>query len=201
MNPHSPIKKFWKFLNEDSWQSWLVSIILLIIIIKFAFFPALSFITGSSLPLVVVESCSMYHETDFNNWWEKNSEWYRSKSIEKEKFESFPLKNGFNKGDIIFVWGHSAPNLGDIIIFKPNEDASAEIPIIHRVITTDPIGTKGDHNAKQLASGNNSPGIDETNIKEERIIGKAAFRVPFVGWLKLIFFEPLRSPQNRGFCR
>ena len=104
------LKKFWKFLNEDSWQSWLVSLVLIVVIIKFIFFPALSFITQTPLPLVVVESCSMYHESNFEDWWEKNSGWYESKEIAYEEFKEFPFRSGLNKGDIIFVWGRSEYN-------------------------------------------------------------------------------------------
>ena len=56
MKSNNPLLKFWKFLKADTWQSWLISMILLVIIIKFIFFPLLSLITGSSLPLVVVDS-------------------------------------------------------------------------------------------------------------------------------------------------
>ena len=76
-------KKFWKFLKKDTWQSWVVSLILAFIIIKFIFFPGLSFVMGTSLPLVVVESCSMYHEADFEKWWESNSAWYERNGITK----------------------------------------------------------------------------------------------------------------------
>ena len=41
--------------------------------------------------------------------------------------------------------------------------------------------------------------IDE-NIQEEQLIGRAAFRIPFVGWAKLIFFEHLRPEGERGVC-
>jgi|SRR3989338_698672 len=182
------IKKFWRFLKEDSWQSWLVSIILIIIFIKLIFFPILSLITSTSLPLVVVESCSMYHESSFEEWWNKNSAWYGSKNIQKSDFESFPLKNGLNKGDIVFVLGKENYNEGDIIIFK----APTKHPLIHRVITTNPISTKGDHNTNQLDI--------EIGINKEDIIGKAAFKIPLLGWVKLIFFEPFRPANQRGLC-
>src|SRR3989338_1152189 len=114
----NPIKRFWHFLSEDTWQAWIVSLVIIIICIKFIFFPLLSLITGSALPLVVVESCSMYHESSFYSWWQSNEAWYDSKDIEKADFESYPFKNGLNKGDIIFVWGHSSYKKGDIIIFN-----------------------------------------------------------------------------------
>ncbi|MDO8508723.1 MAG: hypothetical protein Q7S27_03505 [Nanoarchaeota archaeon] len=182
------IKKFWEFLKKDTWQSWIVSIILIIIFIKLIFFPLLSFLTQSPLPLVVVESCSMYHESSFNEWWERNSEWYESKDITKENFASFSFKNGLNKGDIILVTGKNKYSEGDIIIFT----APTQHPIIHRIISTDPISTKGDHNSDQLSI--------EKSIQQANILGKSTLKIPLLGWIKLIFFEPFRSKNERGLC-
>ena len=184
------LKKFWRFLKEDTWQSWVVSIILIIIILKFAFFPLLSLITGAPLPLVVVESCSMYHESNFDAWWSQNAAWYEAKGITKSEFESYKLKNGLNKGDIVFVWGHSNYSKGDILIFNSN----TRYPIIHRIISLSPLATKGDHNSNQIEN-------IETNINQEQIVGKAVFKIPAIGWIKLIFFEPFKNPEQRGFCR
>jgi hypothetical protein len=192
------VKKSWDFLQEDSWQSWIVSLVLIIVIIKFVFFPVLSLLTGTSLPLVVVESCSMYHESGFDSWWSQNAAWYESRNITKADFEEFTLHNGLNKGDILIVTGEKRPKLGDIIIY----DAGSNHPLIHRIISLDPIQTKGDHNIAQLVPGNNPYGIDETKVKESTIIGKASFKVfPLLGWIKLIWFEPLKAPQDRGFCK
>lgn len=194
------IVRFWSFLQEDTWQSWIVSLILLVVLIRFVFFPTLGFITGSRLPLVVIESCSLYHESGFDEWWNNNREWYETHGITEEEFRNFSYSNGLNKGDIIFVWGRAAYRMGNIIIFEPNPEATAAHPIIHRIVSTNPYETKGDHNLKQLTVNNNAQGIDETDIPEERIIGKAVFKIPFLGWVKLIFFEPLRPAQERGFC-
>ncbi len=205
MNLKYTINRFWSFLKEDNWQSWLVSIILVVIIIKFIFFPILSLVTGSPLPLVVVESCSMYHDSSFNDWWSKNSALYEKENITKEKFSSFSLKNGFNKGDIVFIWGYSKYKRGDIITFNTNKEATARYPIIHRIISINPIGTKGDNNQIQfslnLPSDVNPQRIDESSISEDRILGKALFKIPLLGWIKLIFFEPLRNSNSRGFCK
>jgi len=179
-----------------------VSLILLVLIIKLMFFPLLSLLTSSPLPLVVIESCSLYHETDFDNWWESNSAWYESHEITKSDFSSYPYKNGLNKGDIIFVWGRADYKLGDIIIFQ-TPGSTAKHPIIHRIVSENPVGTKGDHNAGQLTESSigNTNNIDETNIPRENIIGKAALRIPLLGWIKLLFFEPFREPNERGLCK
>ncbi|PIN93630.1 signal peptidase I [Candidatus Pacearchaeota archaeon CG10_big_fil_rev_8_21_14_0_10_31_24] len=182
------LKKTWKYLQKDTWDSWLVSLILIIILIKFILFPTLAYLTGTPLPLVVVESCSMYHNTNFNSWWEQNSLLYKTKNISLEEFNSFPLKRGLNKGDIIFVVASKEYKRGDIIIFN----AKTQYPIIHRIINSNPISTKGDNNANQLPF--------EKEISQKDILGKAVLKMPYLGWTKLIFFEPLKSPEKRGFC-
>lgn len=195
------IEKFWSFLKEDSWQSLLVSIAIIILIIKFIFFPLLSFITGSPLPLVVIESCSMYHNSQFENWWDQNSLLYEDKNITKPQFSKFSFKNGLNKGDIVFVWGRSDYKIGDVITFLPNPESSSRYPIIHRLIALNPAATKGDNNIIQLTKNNNPQQTDETSIPQDKIMGKAAFRIPLIGWIKLIFFEPFKDKKIRGFCR
>lgn len=191
------IKKFWHFLKQDTWASWLVSLILLAIFIRLIFFPLLSFATGTPLPLVIVESCSMYHESNYNTWWESNHDWYEARGINKSTFDEFPLKNGLNKGDILFIWGRGGYKLGDIIIFA----STSRNPIIHRLVSLDPLATKGDHNAGQLTPANNPFRIDETNIKSTQVVGKAGFKIiPYVGWVKLIWFEPFKDASERGFC-
>lgn len=200
-NTITSLKEFWKFLQDDTWQSWLVSLILMIFIIKIILFPTIAFVTGSSLPLVVVESCSMYHEAGFDDWWFRNSAWYDAHNITKEQFKEFSFKNGLNKGDIILVSNRKQPKQGDIIIFNANQEALAKYPIIHRVVSENQIATKGDHNPTQFTKNNNIQMIDETNIQQEQIIGKATAKIPLLGWIKLIFFEPSKPESQRGLCK
>ncbi|MEK6898626.1 MAG: hypothetical protein AABW79_00840 [Nanoarchaeota archaeon] len=189
MSFKSSVKKGWVFLKEDTWQSWLVSLVLVFLFIKFVFFPVLTLISGAPLPLVVVESCSMYHEYGFDKWWEQNGVLYEQYEIDKQTFESFSFLNGLNKGDIVFVWGVDDIELGDVIIFNSNY----KYPLIHRVVELDNIGTKGDHNPGQLSA--------ETDINEEQVLGRAVGRVPALGWVKLIFFEGFKDEEQRGFCQ
>lgn len=182
-------RQSWEYLKKDSWDSWLVSLALVFLFIKFIFFPLLSLLTGTPLPLVVVESCSMYHETNFDDWWYRNAAWYEAKNITKDEFLSYPSKNGLNKGDIILTWGYSDYKKGDIIIFA----APTKYPLIHRIIQESPISTKGDHNLGQLEA--------ERAIPREDIIGKAVLKIPLLGWLKLIFFEPFKPEGQRGLCQ
>jgi len=205
------IKKSWRWIwDSDSVLSWIVALIIIFIIVKFIFFPTLSLITGTSLPLAGVESSSMDHQIvrddferltlcgtpysknekhsiNFDEYWKTCGEWYESRNITKDIFSKFTLSNGFRKGDIIIVWGRFVPKLGDIIIFKANPDSSAPRPIIHRIIQIENniIQTKGDHNSDQLISTNNIYNTDETNIKKDQLIGKAIFKIPYLGYVKI----------------
>jgi len=204
MKSENFLKKFWEFLKEDSWLSWLVSLILIILAIRFIFFPLISLITGASLPLVIVESCSMYHSSSFDDWWNMHQEFYAPFNISKEDFADYKFSSGLSKGDIILVLKSSSYNKGDIIIFAPNNDSSSPNPIIHRIVVKNDsiVGTKGDNNNIQLKSGDslNPSNIDETAIINDRIYGKAVAKIPLLGWVKLIFFEFSRSSDQRGFC-
>lgn len=183
------LKQFWKYLQKDTWDSWIVSMILLIILIKFVIFPGVGLILDTSLPIVIVESCSMYHESNIDTWWDNHGLWYERIGINKSEFEDYSFKNGLNKGDIIIVKGSKEYEKGDIIIFN----AGTQHPLIHRIVLTDPeISTKGDHNAGQL--------IYDKNIEPNEIIGKSVIKIPFIGWIKLIFFEPFRTDSQQGFC-
>src|SRR3989344_5769970 len=181
------IKKFWKFLKEDTWQSWIVSLILAFVLIKFVLFPFLSFIFATPLPLVVVESCSMYHQDNFESWWDRNGVWYEQHGIDKGEFMNSKFKNGLNKGDIVLVSGRGSYEKGDILIFN----SQYRYPLIHRIVRVDPYDTKGDNNFAQLQG--------ELDIQTDQFVGKAIGRVPGLGWIKLIFFEAARPAEQRGY--
>lgn len=184
--------KIWKFLKKDTFASLVVSLILAFLFIKFVFFPALSLVTGTSLPLVIVESCSMHHQED---GFEKTftSPIYEGLGIKLEDTINWPFQNGFSKGDVIFVVGADNIEIGDVIIFN----GGSRYPLIHRVISIeDTYSTKGDNyktNSDQL--------LVEKRIEKDQIVGKALLKVPAAGWLKLIFFEGSRPASERGFCK
>lgn len=188
--------KFWFLLwKDDSLKGWIFSIIIIFVFIKFIFFPGLSFVTGTSLPLAIVESCSMYHDgnllSNYNEWFKDHEEKYSK--FEIENFEDFKFKKGFNKGDILLVTGVNPEKLkvGDVVIFE----GGANNPIIHRIIeiNENTFSTIGDNNNGQLSF--------EKNIPTEKIIGKAQFKIaPYVGWIKLIFFENKKSFSEKGLC-
>jgi len=224
------IKKLWKWVwNSDSILSWIVALAVIFIIVKFVFFPLLSLIMGTSLPLAGVESSSMEHgmtktcleenlngdfiskkyglcgdcfsekdSINFNEYWTICGQWYEERNITKQGFSNFPMKDGFSKGDIMIVWGRFEPKIGDIIIFTPEPFSKAKRPIIHRIVKIENgiIQTKGDHNKDSLTRLNNENLIDETKISQNQIIGKAIFRVPYLGWVKIGIVELPKKITN-----
>ena len=179
------MKDVWTFLWEsDSIWSWIADFALAFILVRFVFFPLMGIIFSTSLPLVVVESGSMEHNGPFDSWWQEKGQWYLDHNITKEQFLSYPFPNGFNKGDIIVTRGADNYQRGEIIIFQTSVQTT---PIIHRVIYQNEdltFATKGDHNTYQLPY--------ETSTPRSRIISKAVFRIPYLGWLKLFFVELLK---------
>ena len=200
------LKKVWnKFIfllfKDDSLKGWLFSIVFVFLFIRFVFFPGLSLITGTALPIAIVESCSMFHDgnlfSDYEEWFERNKEKYSGFGIDKEEFLEFPFKKGINKGDILFVTGVKPKNIevGDVIIFNANH----QNPIIHRVVNrTERNGelvfsTWGDNNKQQ--------GDFEKAIGENQLVGKSTIKLaPYLGWIKLVFFEIVKKSHQRGFC-
>ena len=84
----------------------------------------MSLVTGTALPLAIVESCSMYHEgnilSNFNDWFQKHEIKYENIRINQTEFSDFPLRKGFNKGDILLITRANPEKIevGDIIIFQ-----------------------------------------------------------------------------------
>jgi signal peptidase I len=195
--------KLWNILWKDnSLKGWVFSVIFLFVFIKFIFFPMLSLVTGTSLPLAIVESCSMYHEGvifyDYDNWWQGHESKYLNYEIEKNNFADFTFKNGFNKGDILFIIKAKPEKLkiGDVIIFNVGK----QTPVIHRIISIE--NHDGDYIFSTMGDNNNGQLSIEKNIREEQLMGKAIFKIaPYVGWGKLVFFEGTKEPSQRGFCK
>lgn len=203
------LKKIWNFIwKDDSAASWFVNVILAFILIKFVVYPLLTLILGTGFPVVAVVSESMEHglhegsicgnnfkefPESFDSYWNICGYWYEDNNITKEEFANYPFKNGFNKGDIIILWRANNKNvdLGDVLVFwgpRPQ-------PIIHRVVKiweeTDSNGviehhyqTKGDHNEGSFSGSNG-----ELDITEDRFVGQGLFRIPYLGWIKILAVE------------
>lgn len=176
------LKKFWHFIWEDnSIWSWLANIILAFILIKYLIFPVLGLILGSKFPVVAVVSGSMEHTGKFDDWWNAQEKYYEEFNITKADFEEFVFKGGLDKGDVIVLISPENLKLGDIPVFLDKEGK----PIIHRVVSLDPVQTKGDNNKAQIVTNI----LNEKDISNEYFIGKAGARIPLIGYVKILFAE------------
>ncbi len=185
-------KNVWYFIWEsNSIWSWIVNIILAFVVIKFILYPGLGVFLATSHPIVAVVSGSMDHDAVFEEWWESSckdnqkvqSEIYESYGITKEQFQQFSFASGFKAGDLMIIKHSKLPELGEIIVFQT--DSLVE-PIIHRIVKIDRglIKTKGDHNC-------GSSSVEE-NVPQERIIGRAIIKIPYLGWIKIIFVKIIK---------
>jgi len=189
----SVLGKVWYFIWEDnSLASWLVNIVLAFVLVKFVIYPGLGLMLGTSYPVVAVVSGSMEHDKQsFDNWWQQNLNWYSEQGIEKEQFQDFHFHNGFNEGDIMVLFGFKPENIktGHVIVYEQHPDYP---PVIHRVVSEEQENaetvfiTKGDHNKIP----------DKEKVSQEKILGKAVIRIPYLGWVKIMFTNLVKTLIN-----
>ncbi|MBS3139836.1 signal peptidase I [Candidatus Woesearchaeota archaeon] len=199
------LKKTWNFLwNDDSIWSWLANIVVAFLVIRYILYPMLGLVLGTPFPIVAVVSESMEHglhqqqicgktlaefQESFSNYWDACGEWYINKGIDKSQFQAFPLRDGFNKGDVIILWRAEEIKTGDILVFEGHQPQ----PIIHRVVGVFEVEgkksyqTKGDHNSDSISSG-----LDEQRISSDRLYGKGIIRIPYLGWVKILFVDAVK---------
>lgn len=207
------LKKTWYFIwYDDSMASWVINLLLAFVIIKYLVYPGLGLIFSTSFPIVAVVSESMEHPGGFDEWWHSEAycghhtcqvqcmctqqDWYLGHNISKDFFKSYPFSNGFNKGDIMVLFGVEAKDvkIGQVIVF----DANKEYPIIHRVIRIRNeekiyFETKGDHNKNYIDDGR----LNEMAVSESQLLGKAVFRIPLLGYVKIWFTDYMVKPLRR----
>jgi len=208
MSLKSNLKNIWNFIwHDDSMASWFVNIILAFILIKFVIYPVLGLLLQTAFPIVAVVSGSMEHDVtkeysltlqgekiqtgryricdkihqesdnlNYNEYWQNCGDWYEKINISKDQFKDFRFHNGFNTGDIMILHSKKNVKVGDTIVFFANRPE----PIIHRVVEVneDMYRTKGDHNDR--ADG---------WVNDEQVIGKALFRIPLLGYVKIVANE------------
>lgn len=209
--------------ESDSFLSWIVNIILAFVLIKFIIYPGLGFIMQTGYPIVAVVSGSMEHKavnpclennkntneclnfdkdkfticdktfkskqkSSLDFFWDSCGEWYKKNTdITKDDFGNFELKNGFNKGDIMILRGLPPEDIetGDTVVYMSK---TAPYPIIHRVVDI----KNSENGYTYITKGDHNPGADSP-VDESQLIGKAVFRIPFLGWIKIGFVKIINA--------
>lgn len=180
------LKRAWYFIwEDDSLLSWIVNVVLAFLLVKFVVYPALGMLLGTSYPVVAVISSSMEHNgMGFDAWWEGSKEWYLQNGVSRSDLEGSIFRNGFNKGDIIILVGKDPAKVREYDVIVYSND-NYKYPIIHRVV--DIKSAEGQYAFR--TKGDNNPLSDPADVAEGRVHGKAVFRVPLLGWIKIMFTE------------
>lgn len=161
-----------KILTDTWWGNILLGFLAAVIF----YYVILTNVLSSNTPVVAVVSGSMEHdeslESDHYSWLEKNM------GYDRDYVNSWPVRNGFNVGDMPVVRGKENYKVGDVIVYSVG---GIDAPIIHRIIKVNDDGsyqTKGDNNGGQLNY--------EKGVKREQVKGKVIFIIPKIGYFKVL---------------
>lgn len=213
------IKKLWNHAwYGEGPSSWILAVVIIYVFVQFIFYPSLGFVFSTSHPIVAVVSGSMEHkitpvsEGNYHICGELFSQrqrlstteffaicgdWYENLNITYSDFSTFPFSRGINTGDVIFLRNPGSENIqvGDVIVFIQEQNPSRE-PIIHRVVAIriDDTGkrvfqTKGDHNKDSIVQHTAVSYLNELEVTQDQLVGRAVFRVPYIGYVKLIAYR------------
>ncbi len=200
-------------IYDESWPAFIVSIGLIIIILKLIVLPGLMILLGNQTPIVGVLTCSMEHQftnchiknipttlcgiagsgsVNFDRFWSYCGDQYSKWNINKTMFKKFKFHNGLKIGDVLIIIKTDPDKIkpGDVIVFQAKE----AYPIIHRVVRvhkTEPeyiFETKGDHNMAQIVNNR----LNEKRIPYSSIYGKAVFKIPYLGYPKVILHNIIK---------
>ena len=206
-NQKSTFKKYMYYvLYDDSILAHILYFGFAFIFIKYMLFPTLGFALNNDYPVVAIVSGSMQHKIvdsrvcdktvsnedgslDFDQWWTLCGDYYESEfSLTKEEFSTFDYSSGLNIGDVMVLYGKSLDEIevGETLVFYPDMSCAGAPPgpVIHRLVEINEVDgervftTKGDFNPQVWE-------CLERSISEERVIGVAVARVPFIGYLKV----------------
>ncbi len=151
---------------------------------------------------------------NLNEWWNYCGNYYeKNYNLSLNDFSSFSYKNGLNIGDVMVLYGKKIENIeiGDVLVFEPQDKLengkslffNTFGPVIHRVVAIHEengqiyFQTKGDHNSDSVSEHKRSGFVNgiyqtydfddfETRIPQEDVIAVAVFRVPYIGYVKIL---------------
>lgn len=145
---------------------------------------AASLLFETHVPVTAVVSTSMEHPTQFSEWWATKEREYAALNISKKDFLSYPYGEGMYVGDMVLVVNATVMK-GDVIVYHPDAGCFANVrtsdTIIHRVVSTEPLLTKGDNNA--------APDVKNGKSCIVSVEGKAVIGAPLLGYPRLLLFR------------
>lgn len=124
------------------------------------------FIFGASLRLYISQhqgvqmgTATMEHNGSFDEWWSDQEQYYSLVGIDKEEFQSFPFRDGINKGDKLLIAkaNYSLARVGMVVYV----DDSWLTRIVEK------------HESYFIGKGDANPGMtqQELNISADQLTG------------------------------
>lgn len=170
-------------MKNKKWLREMLEIVAAFIA-AWVFYQLLALAAHTSTPIVSVASRSMFHDKQFDDWWNQKHAYYESIGIDKGKFSKFAAKNGLDKGDILFIIRSEKLAVGDIIVYHPQPGCfPIDETIVHRIIKID--------GSSYTTKGDNNPTQDKCIVQTAQIEGKAVVAVPLLGYPRLALEEIL----------
>ncbi len=164
-----------KKLGKDNVFADIAEIILAVFA-AWVFYQLLIFALGTPMPVVSVVSQSMYHQKNFDGWWNSSGGYYERIGLGSEDFKKFTAANGLSRGDLLVV-SRGDYKIGDVVLYNRPE---VRYTIVHRIAA--------EKNGGFVIKGDNNAAEDPGTVKKEQIIGKVVFAMPMLGYPRLALY-------------
>lgn len=175
MNSKNFLKKIWNFYwKEESILSYVFFVVITYLALKFLLLPGFLLITNLS-DIVAIMSSSMEHSGMEDLYYDT---YFMNLNYSINDINNFAYSNGLNIGDVILVRQTNNYTVGDIIVFYGE---GFNDKIIHRIVSTDPLTTKGDNNIDSYSF--------DQNITH--VVGEVVLRIPFLGYPRWLMYLAL----------
>src|SRR3989344_166126 len=132
----------------------------------------------SFVTLPCLSTNSMYHFSNFENWWLPRRSIYHLFNITKEEFKKYPFHNGLESKEILIEIPTNIYKKGDVLVFMDPQNRSKGI--IHRLVyinTNNSLIFMGDNNLFPVPNS-------DYYIPKENIKGKIIAKVPFGRYIR-----------------
>jgi hypothetical protein len=167
------LRKVWNFYwKGESVLSYAFFIIVTYLAFRFVLFPGFLLVTGLS-DVVAIMSESMEHVGNEDAYY---YQYFETNGYNRSVVDAFPYTTGLYVGDVLLVKETNNYSVGDVVIYYSPEFGNK---IIHRIVSTDPIVTKGDNNPRSL--------FFEYNVTQ--IVGRPVLKIPFLGLPRWLLYK------------
>ena len=194
------------FSSDKDWKQNAVELLFAVVFAIAAWF-ALSYVLQTDSPMNVVTSCSMlpalqrgdlvFIHGGVENAPVVNASFSSLSQTQVHKSLCYAGNAALPCTDEVIIGNRSvkANRENDIIVFDPKPTGPGLL--IHRIFTS----IQTEQGVYYMTKGDNNPVLDQENSRFNLVSGKdikghVVFRIPYVGYLKLLLFLQFQTPQG-----